>query len=96
MNKIFRRRLLEDIDAFNYLDPNCFKPRDKSEKESDEELRPECINDHEKNDKRKSKKSKKSKSKKEASKKDFDPVFKSQRNAVDLRRFLQYSNAQNE
>jgi hypothetical protein len=95
MHKLFKRQILEDIDSFNYLDPNCFKPKDKSEKESEKELRPECENDSEKGDRSK-KKSKKRSKKKEAPDKDFKPVSKSARNAVDLRRYLQYSNAQNE
>lgn len=84
MNKLFKRIILEDIDAFNYLDPNCFKPKDKKKKNDDSKLRPECENDHEKE------------KDKEASDDELKPVSKSKRNATDLRRYLQYSNAKNE
>lgn len=87
MNKQFERIILEDIDSFNFLDPNCFKKETKrSKKESKKECdkkRPECKNDSEL-------------TKAEAEDKEFEPVFKNAKNAVDLRRYLQYSNAGNE
>lgn len=89
MNKMFKRLILEDIDSFDYLDPNCFKPVDDSKKETEKEHRPECKNDHERGGRKKPKK-------KVASDEELERVFKSSVNAIDLRRYLQYSNAGNE
>lgn len=86
MNKMFKRIILEDIDYFNYLDPNCFKKKDSKEDEEKDEkiLRPECKNDSER------------KSDEEASDEELKKIFKGAKNTTDLRRFLQYSNAANE
>lgn len=85
MNKMFRKIILEDIDHFNYLDPNCFRKKDKkSNKKDEEKLRPECKNDSERT------------SDEEASDEELKKVHKSSKNKTDLRRYLQYSNAANE
>lgn len=83
MNKHFKRIILEDIDSFNYLDPNCFKKCSSDDSKKSDKKRPECKNDSEM-------------TKDEADDKELEPIFKNAKNAVDLRRYLQYSNAGNE
>jgi len=84
MNSKFRRIILDDIDSFNYLDPNCFKKKPSMKDKAEDKLRPECKNDSEK------------KSDEEADDKELKKSRKRDKNATDLRRLLQYSNAGNE
>lgn len=91
MNKLFRRNILERIDYFNYLDPDSLKTTDEDEKDKSEQSALEKDEEENKEEPKKDKKKDKAEEDRRSK-----PFFRNERNARDLRRYMQYSNAKND
>lgn len=91
MNKLFKRNILERIDYFNYLDPDSLKTTAEDEKDKSEQSALEKDEDDDKDESKKDKKKNKAEEDRRSK-----PFFKNERNARDLRRYMQYSNVKND